>query len=370
MLAGRLRSRSAEIGEAILVRIRGLAGSDSWRGVGHGLRATVAATVGYGFETIESGEEKLPPVPAAVLVEAKRAAQAGMPVEMLLRRYVAGHALLAQFVIEEATETGLAGKDLKYVLRDLGMVFDRLLEAVGDEFLRASAQTIDSKTLQALRVRRLLAGEPLDTSAIAYEFESVHVGVVAAHPQAAGGIQEIRNFVDCRVFVVSPADNGTWAWVAHRRAVDVEEVRKVLEKCAPGLAVAVGEPMQGLSGWRLTHEQAKAALPIAVQRKGTVRYVEVALLASLVRDHLLSTSLRELYLAPLESTADGGAKLRRTLRAYIEAQRNVSSTAAALGVSRRTVSNRLRVAERTLGRPIDPELPALEAALALEALQD
>jgi hypothetical protein len=38
-------------------------------------------------------------------------------------------------------------------------------------------------------------------------------------------------------------------------------------------------------------------------------------------------------------------------RAYFDAERNISSTAAALGVDRRTVRNRLRVIEELLGRP-------------------
>lgn len=370
MLARRLRSRSVEVSDSILARIKGLAGnSEEGLGRGHSLDATVAATVDYGFETIESGEETVPPIPAAVLVEARRAARSGLPVDTLLRRYVAGHALLAEFVIEEASAADMAGEGLKLVVRDLAMVFDRLLEAISEEFIRAAPQLTNSKKRQAERVRRLLAGEPLDPSIIAYEFASIHVGVIAEGPQAAENIWRINNLVDCRILVVSPTDNRAWAWVAHRRDVDAGKVQQALDKCAPELAVSIGEPMQGLNGWRLTHEQARAALPIAIHRKATIRYVEVALLASLVQDSLLTISLRELYLVPLESTADGGLKLRQTLRAYIEAQRNVSSAAAALGVSRRTVSNRLRLAERTLGRPLDPELPALEAALALEAFQ-
>lgn len=367
-LAEGLRARNAELGESILVRIRGLAEAEDGRGTGYGLAATVAATVEYGFETIESGEEKTPPVPAAVLVEAKRAAQAGLSVDSLLRRYVSGHALLSQFVIEEATKAGLAGEELKHVLRDLATVFDRLLEAISDEFARATSQRINPKELQLERVRRLLAGEPLDASSIAYEFDGVHVGVVAEGMHAAESMQRITNSVDCRLFAVSPTATRAWAWVGHRRNVDSGEVKQALGKCAPGLSVAIGEPMQGMGGWRLTHEQAKAALPIAIHRQATVRYIEVALLASLIRDSLLCSSLRKLYLAPLADAADGGTKLRQTLRAYIAARRNVSSTAAALGVSRRTVNNRLRVAERTIGRPLDPEMPALEAALALEAL--
>ncbi len=54
---------------------------------------------------------------------------------------------------------------------------------------------------------------------------------------------------------------------------------------------------------------------------------------------------------------------RETLRAYFEADRNVSSTAAALGVDRRTVRNRIGAIEELLGRPLRGSLADLEIAL-------
>jgi DNA-binding PucR family transcriptional regulator len=131
--------------------------------------------------------------------------------------------------------------------------------------------------------------------------------------------------------------------------------------------VTVGEPGEGLAGWRFSHRQAKAALPIA-ERGGEaiVRYAEVALLASVSRDDLLAGSLRQLYLEPLEAARDRGKAARDTLRAYFAAERNVSSTAAALGVDRGTVTNRLRAVEDLIGRPLKEVATELETALRLE----
>lgn len=47
-----------------------------------------------------------------------------------------------------------------------------------------------------------------------------------------------------------------------------------------------------------------------------------------------------------------GTELVRTLRAYVEADRSVSRAAEMLGVHRHTVLNRLRHAERVLGRSL------------------
>ncbi|HEY4778047.1 MAG TPA: helix-turn-helix domain-containing protein, partial [Solirubrobacterales bacterium] len=131
--------------------------------------------------------------------------------------------------------------------------------------------------------------------------------------------------------------------------------------------VTVGEPGEGPSGWRFSHRQAKAALPIAERRgQAVLRYADVALLASILRDDLVATSLHQLYLEPLERARDGGRVGRETLRAYFASGRNISSTAAALGVDRRTVTNRIRAIEDLFGRPLGDFATELETALRLD----
>ncbi|MBA3865218.1 MAG: helix-turn-helix domain-containing protein [Solirubrobacterales bacterium] len=58
--------------------------------------------------------------------------------------------------------------------------------------------------------------------------------------------------------------------------------------------------------------------------------------------------------------------MRKTLRAYFAANRNGASAAAALGVSRQTVKNRLRAAEELIGRGLTECAADLETALRLE----
>jgi DNA-binding PucR family transcriptional regulator len=137
------------------------------------------------------------------------------------------------------------------------------------------------------------------------------------------------------------------------------------------LPLAIGEPSQGPAGWRLTHRQAQAALLIALRSsEAIVRYSDVAVLASMLQDELLTASLRQLYLEPLAVGRDKGRALRETLRAYFAAERNISSTAAALGVNRHTVTNRLRVIEDRLECPLGSCAMEIDAALRLENLLD
>lgn len=83
----------------------------------------------------------------------------------------------------------------------------------------------------------------------------------------------------------------------------------------------------------------------------------------MMQDDLLIRSLSQIYLAPLADESDGGATLRETLRAYFAANRNVSSTAAKLRVSRKTINKRLAQVGKLIGRRLDSCGPELEAAL-------
>ena len=83
---------------------------------------------------------------------------------------------------------------------------------------------------------------------------------------------------------------------------------------------------------------------------------------------MLAGALLDVYIAPLEDVRGGGAVLRETLRAYLAAERSVSSAAAALGVDRKTVESRLRTIEKRLGRSLHPCPAELEVALELDEL--
>lgn len=179
----------------------------------------------------------------------------------------------------------------------------------------------------------------------------------------------LANRLDRRLLAVRREEELTWAcWLGGRCVLGSEQALRAVADVSPnGMFVTIGEPGEGLSGWRFSHRQAKAALPIAVRRRQPiVRYADVALLASIHRDDLAAASLHQLYLEPLERARDGGEVARATLRAYFAAERNVSSAAAALGVDRRTVRNRLSAIEELLGRPLKGSVAELEIALRLD----
>jgi DNA-binding PucR family transcriptional regulator len=162
-----------------------------------------------------------------------------------------------------------------------------------------------------------------------------------------------------------------WAWLGSRREIEMGGLQNHLSATwPPEVALALGEPGEGPSAWRLTHHQASAALAVALRSpEPLVRYADVALLAAILEDDLLATSLRRLYLKPLEAERDGGEMARETLRAYFAGGSNISSAAVALGVSRQAVAKRLRAVEEMLSRSLDGCAAELEAALRIEHLE-
>ena len=218
----------------------------------------------------------------------------------------------------------------------------------------------------------MLAGESLDTSGLGYDFDVHHVGAMACGPEAAEALRRLAAVLDRSLLLLRRDEETAWAWLGGRQALEFEAVEQASRRAGPPRPPsAVGEPGKSIAGWRLSHRQAQAALPIALRTADALtRYADVALLASVLQDDLLVASLRQLYLVPLEAERDGGEALRETLRAYFAAERNVSSAAATLGVSRRTVASRLHAIEERFGCPLGACAADAEAALRLQDLND
>lgn len=369
-LSRRLESRREEIEATVMLRIYAVEDpGDLDPTYAEGLRGAVRAAVDYGLGAIERGEQRSPPPPPALLAQARMAARVGVGLDTVLRRYFAGQALLADFVAEEAAKEGPSGAaTVRQLMRSQATVFDRLLAALSEEHRReAAAVRLSREERRAERVQRLLAGEMLDSSDLDYDLAAHHLGLLARGEGADKALPELAAALDRRLLAVEGGEQTVWAWLGGRRAPDPESLREL--SLPPSLTLALGEPNQGLAGWRLTHRQACAALPVAL-RSGDrlVRYADVALLATALHDDLLAESLRQIYIAPLEQEAHQSMDLIATLRAYFAAGRQASSAAAALGVSRRTVSNRLRAAEAVLHCSLRAATPGLEVALHIDAL--
>lgn len=370
-LRARLRERIPEIERALLERVYAVADpTDADPAYVEGLRSSVSIALEYALEAIELGEERAPLPPPALLAQARIAARNRVGLDIVLRRYVAGYTLLGEFLAEEVARGRFPGSRVN-VLPGKAVVLDRLLHSVTIEYQREmDRQSRSSRRRRTERVRQLLAGEPIDTSVLGYNFDDWHLGLVASGVGAGGFLRDVAKRLGHGILLVQPDDETAWGWLAARNPPDSASVAHSPMQPPEHLKLAIGEPGERLAGWRLTHRQAAAALPIANRRpEPIIRYADVALVATVLKDELLATALRQLYLRPLEEERDGGDILRETLRAYFALGGHVSSSAAALKTSRQTVAKRLSRVEERLGRPLDACAAELRAALEYADLE-
>jgi PucR C-terminal helix-turn-helix domain/GGDEF-like domain len=374
VLAGRMRRRFAEIEASLATLVE--ASSDPREAENPlysdylaSLPANRVAILDHVCEVIED-EERATTVPATVITAARVAARAGVPLDAILRRYSAGNAFIVDILVEEAEEAGISAADLRRLLHRSATLFDHLLEAVSEAYTKEiEGRPAGGDERRRRQIKALLGGrQPSGRLELGYDLDAHHVGLVAKGAGARKLVGELAARLDRRLLAERLDEGAVWTcWLGGSDLLRTADALRALETLSTGAAVvALGEPAEGLTGWRLSHRQANAAMPIA-ERRGlaAVRYADVAVLASVLRDDLGVTSLRRLYIEPLEAGRDGGKASMETLRTYFATERNLSSTAAALGVDRRTVRNRLRAVENLFERPLNEVAGDLETALQL-----
>lgn len=160
--------------------------------------------------------------------------------------------------------------------------------------------------------------------------------------------------------------NTVWAWLALGRRGQIDDVRGELER-PPGVGVAVGVPGQGLTGFRRSHIQARAAYAVATMSAGTgptaVGYTDrgVAVAAMLAEDLDATRCWVQEVLGELAEDSPAAAVLRDTLSAFFATHESHVRTAELLNLHRNTV--KYRIGKALSAAPVGAD--SLDLALAL-----
>ncbi|HEY6731813.1 MAG TPA: helix-turn-helix domain-containing protein [Solirubrobacterales bacterium] len=370
-LAARLRERRDEIEQTALTRVYAISDPRDVEDPSYtaGLRDAVRAALTLVIDVLDSARELGPgDAPAELLIQARNAARNKVPLDTVLRRYLAGFTLLSNILAQLAAERSVPATELQTAQRRLAVLFDRLVATASGEYGREADSHLDrGGEREIAKVRMLLEGEATELPDLGYELEAWHLGVIGTGATMQPALRKIAISLGLQVLIVVPEPELAWAWFGGREKITPSALFRAGSKSWPqGELLAAGEAGWGLDAWRLTHRQARAALPVAkLTPERKTAYADVALVAAMMKDDVLATSLAHIFLDPLGEEREGET-LRQTLRAYLAAERNASSAAAALGVDRRTVSNRLRVIEERFERPLGSCGAELEAALQMD----
>ena len=165
--------------------------------------------------------------------------------------------------------------------------------------------------------------------------------------------------------IISSGARSAWCWTARRSP---QPTGQAIPELPQFVHATVGTCHPGLSGFRLSHVEAVAALAIAERYPApVVRYedVELACLASgiLCDDARTAFVLREL--GGLVCADDATRRMRDTLRVYLRQGCDAPSAGELLQLHANTVRYRVRQAEQRLGHGIHQRRFQLELALEI-----
>ena len=327
--------------------------------------------------------------PTAAQEYARRLAQRGVPVAALLRAYRIGSARFQDWCLEELGRRTDSAAIVSATGLRIAEITATYIDRVSEEVLAAYEVEKENwlrnlSAARAARIRALLRGERVDVDAsevvLGYRLRQHHVGVVCWLPEAEAGGSSLARLEDATSEVARRAacegrpiflpqdESSAWAWLplGARDTFAVPALRGGARP-GPGIRFAFGAVGAGVAGFRRSHRQALGAQAVALAagRSGPrmTSFGDVAPLAlmsgsiELLRAWVLET------LGPLADDDDHNARLRDTLRVFLQEKGSYKATAERLILHKNSVQYRVRKAAEALGHPIDEHRLQVELAL-------
>ena len=355
------------------------------------LEASVAENVSTVLHILQHGIDlEHVRAPAAAEEYARRLAQHGVPVAALLRAYRIGSARFQECCLAElgrrTDRASVVSATGMRIAGTLNAYIDRVSEEVLGAYESEKEKWLRNQSAaRAARVRALLREDQPDVAGseaiLGYRLRQYHLGVVTwitgaqAGGNALGLLERATGEVaaqarcDGRLMFVPQDESSAYAWLSlgGRRDVSLADVSVKGIGSGERIQFAFGEPALGVAGFRRTHQQAVSAQAVALAAgpaaPPVTAFAEVAPLA------LMSGSLELLRawvgetLGPLARDDENSARLRETLRIFLQENLSYKATAERLVLHKNTVQYRVRKAEESLQHPVARDRLLIELAL-------
>jgi DNA-binding PucR family transcriptional regulator len=329
--------------------------------------------------------------PAEAIAWSHELVHRGVSVPALLRAYRLGHGL-AERRLEEAAgeleiEPEICWRALARISRHLFAYIDVVCTDLVDDYEQERAQWIrGAAAARAELVGAIVERQPVDDRAagekLRYDVSRRHVGLIvwAEPPRAAQQTTSLEREATALatalgggpVLTVLIGERVVWAWTSGDRLTD--DLATAEHRMGDGVRAAIGTIREGVAGMADSHDEALAARRVAelrAVREGTVvGYRGADLTALLTADPLEAVRFASAQLGELLADNDAAARLRATVRVYLEENLSQVRAARRLGIHQNTVVYRVKRAEELLGHPVDQRRLHLEVALRLSDMID
>lgn len=324
-------------------------------------------------------------VPPEALDVVRTIVRRGIDLDVIFHAYRRGQNLVWQSFIAHAARVVPPGPQLVELLEAFSQhLFENVDHVIGRVI--ADAQREREEVLGGALARRtetvrlILDGAPIDSrrasERLGYELARRHTALVlwAQPPGEVQGALEsaatsLARAAGARPPLTLPAGTSTlWAWLGTDSDPALDALRDALTRAQPNVRVAVGPTQPGITGFRRSHD---AALTIqrllsghpSGARLALYRDLEVTALAAQNQDR--AADFVATTLGPLAADTPSAARLRESLRVFLDEAENAPRAAVRLHTHRNTVLQRVARATELLGDHPGERRLALELALEL-----
>ena len=315
----------------------------------------------------------------------------GVQLPALLRAYRLGHGL-AERRLEEAAagleiEPEIRWRVLARMSHHMFAYIDAVCTELVDDYEQERAQWIrGAAAARAELVTAIVERQPVDARAasekLRYDVSRRHVALIvwADLPRAgqqAGSLESEATALAAAlgggpVLTVPIGERVVCAWTSGDHLIDDPTViRQILGE---GVRAAIGTCREGVAGMADSHDEARVARRVAELRAlrpgAVVGYRAADLTALLTVDPVEAVRFTEAELGELIADTDMAARLRATIRVYLEENLSPARAARRLGIHQNTVVYRVKQSEELLGHAIEQRRLQLEVALRLSDMID
>lgn len=323
-------------------------------------------------------------VPAEALDVVRTVVRRGLDLEIVYQAYRRGQSVMWHDFITHAAEVVGPGQDLAGFLAHSSTLLFDYVDLVMAQVI-ATAQREREEILGGSLVRRIetvrliLDGAPvgreIGSERLGHDLRQWHTGLVLwsepgreSHGVLESAALHLARSVRARPpLTVAAGVSALWAWIGTASAPDRSLLRGLAAELPPDISVAVGSTRPDVGGFRATHLEAIEVHGLLARQSGASVIAlhedyEVTLLSG--GDVRAAADFVQRTLGGLAEESPTAARLRETVRLFLEEGGNAPRVAARLFTHRNTVLQRIERASALLGHR--PEENRLSVALAVQ----